>query len=79
MSDADMLVLLKQSLTEVLPSRDSEWDQVTLDTTIEDLSVDSVTFMELVSAVEERVGKVFPDDQLAQLTSFRDLAKLAQS
>ena len=79
MSDADMLVLLKQSLSEVLPGRESEWEQVTLDTTIEDLSVDSVTVMELVSAVEERVGKVFPDDQLAQLTSFRDLATLAQS
>ena len=79
MSDADILVLLKESLSEVLPGRESEWDQVTLDTTIEDLSVDSVTFMELVSAVEERVGKVFPDDQLAQLTNFRDLAALAKN
>jgi acyl carrier protein len=78
MSDADILVLLKESLTEVVPGRDSDWSKVTLDTTIDDLSVDSVTFMELVSAVEERVGKVFPDDKLAQLTNFRDLAALAQ-
>jgi acyl carrier protein len=78
MSDADILVLLKESLMEVVPGRDSDWSQVTLDTTIDDLSVDSVTFMELVSAVEERVGKVFPDDKLAQLTNFRDLAALAQ-
>ena len=78
MSDADILSMLKEALSEVVPGRGGDWSTVTLDTSIEELSVDSVTFMELVSSLEERVGKVFPDDKLAQLTNFRDLASLVQ-
>ena len=42
-------------------------------------SVDSVTFMELVGFVEDKTGKVFADDQLAQLSNFNDLAALIRA
>ena len=59
-----------------VPGRSKDWKDVAMETSFEELSVDSVTFMELVGAVEERTGKVFPDDRLAQLVTFRDLATL---
>jgi acyl carrier protein len=76
MNDQEMLGLFKQALDDVVPGKSGQWDYVTLDTTIDDLSVDSVTFMELVGFVEDKTGKVFPDNELANLTSFRDLASL---
>lgn len=76
MNDQEMLGLFKQALDDVVPGKSGQWDHVTLDTTIDDLSVDSVTFMELVGFVEDKTGKVFPDNELANLTSFRDLASL---
>ena len=76
MNETELLKLVKTALDEVVPGRRGQWDNVTLDTTIEELSVDSVAFMELVGCVEEQSGKVFPDDELAKLRNFRDLAAL---
>jgi acyl carrier protein len=79
MTDGEMISLFKEALDDVVPNRRGQWNDVTLDTSIEELSVDSVTFMELVGWVEEKTGKVFPDDQLAKLTNFRDLAALVSA
>lgn len=79
MNEAEILSMFQKALCEVVPGRDADWEALTLDTTIEEIAVDSVAFMELVSAVEERIDKVFPDDKLAQLSSFRDLAALVQA
>ena len=75
-SEPELLSLYREALAEVIPGRSGDWEKVTLDTSFEDLSMDSVTFMELVGSVEERTGKTFPDDQLAQLSTFRDLSAL---
>ena len=79
MNDQDLLGLLKEALDDVVPGKAGTWDHVTLNTSIEDLSVDSVTFMELVGFVEDKTGKVFADDQLAQLGNFSDLAALIRA
>ncbi len=76
MSETELLSVVKDALDEVVPGRRGQWDSVTLDTKIEELSVDSVAFMELVGCVEEHSGKVLPDDELAKLRNFRDLAAL---
>ncbi len=76
MNETELLSVLKTALDDVVPGRRGQWDNITLDTTIEELSVDSVAFMELVGVVEEHTGKVFPDDELAKLQNFRDLAAL---
>lgn len=76
MNEEQLLGLFREALDNVVPGKSGQWDHITLDTTIEDLSVDSVTFMELVGEVEEKTGKVLADDQLASLGNFRDLAQL---
>ena len=79
MTDDQLLGLFKEALDDVVPGKAGKWNHITLATSIEDLSVDSVTFMELVGFVEDKTGKVFADDQLAQLSNFNDLAALIRA
>ncbi len=76
MTEKDMLGLFREALDDVVPGKSGQWNHITLETSIDELSVDSVTFMELVGFVEDKTGKVFADDQLAKLTNFQDLALL---
>ena len=48
------------------------------DQTIEDLALDSIATMEMVGFLEDRVEATFPDEDLAQVNSVRDLANLVQ-
>ena len=79
MTDTQLLDLFKEALTEVAPDKAAQFTSLTLATSIEDLQVDSVTFMELVGAVEERVGRNFADDELQRITTFADLASLIRA
>lgn len=79
MNDAELLTLFKKGLNEVAPGREAEFDKVTMETNMDDLGMDSVSLMELVGYVEQHVGKTFPDDRLANLVTFRDLASLVSS
>ncbi len=76
-TDQELLDLFRSGLRDVVPGNKS-WDHVTLDTTMDDLAIDSVMFMELVGYIEDETGKTFPDDALAQLATLRDLARLVQ-
>jgi acyl carrier protein len=40
---------------------------------VQDLGVDSIVALEIVSALEERYGVEIPDDRIREFTSVRDL------
>jgi len=71
-----VLSLIKSALAEVAPKRESDFANVTLDTTIESLGLDSIATMEMVGFLEEQVDSTFPDEDLAQVNALSDLAKL---
>jgi len=79
MNDQELIALFKEALDDVVPGKAGQWNHIDLTTAIEDLSVDSVTFMELVGFVEDKTGKVFADDELARLQTFGDLAGLIRA
>ena len=53
-------------------------DNLTLDTKISDLSLDSVSVMEVIGMVEERLKMRFDDGDLSRLTTVRDLSALVE-
>lgn len=77
-TDNEILGLIREALAEVAPSRSAEFTNVTLETKLSDLKLDSVSAMEMVGSVEERIQATFPDERLAQLNTFSDLAALVR-
>jgi acyl carrier protein len=79
MDDAQILNLIKEALFEVAPSRKEEFDEeLTFDMSIEDLALDSIATMEMVGFLEDKTEKTFPDEELAQVNSIKDLASLVK-
>jgi len=76
MNNADALALLQRALNEVAPDRASDWETVTLETTIEDLELDSIANMELIGILEDETGAEFPEDELPNVEHLGHLAKL---
>lgn len=78
MDDAQILNLIKEALFEVAPNRKEEFEDLELDETIEDLALDSIATMEMVGFLEDKTEKTFPDEDLAQVNSLKDLATLVR-
>lgn len=79
MTDTEVLALIRQALNEVAPTRSEEFASVTLDTKIEDLALDSIAVMEMVSAIEDKLETMFEEAELAKVQKIADLAKLVRA
>lgn len=51
-------------------------DDLTLDTKLSELALDSVLVLEVVSQVEQTLGVRFDDEDLSHITTMRDLGNL---
>ncbi len=76
MTDDEIIALLKKALAEVAPGRTADFDKITLEATIDDLDLDSISTMEMVGYLEEQVDALFPDEELAKVKKLADLAAL---
>ena len=79
MNDADILSLIKEALHDVAPNRGADFESIELAASIDDLSLDSIATMEMVSFLEDKVGSTFPDEELAKVNALSDLASLVRS
>lgn len=76
MNEEQLLGMVKEALFEVAPNRKEEFDEITMDDTIEDLALDSIATMEMVGFLEDKTEKTFPDEELAKVNTVRDLTNL---
>jgi len=76
MNEQEIIGLLKEALNDVAPDRSADFESITLEASIEDLELDSVSTMEMVGFLEERTDVIFPDEELARVTKLGDLAAL---
>ena len=76
LSDETILNLFREAVTEVAPARSTDLDRLTLDVKVRDLEMDSVETMEMIGVIEEELGIVFGDEDLATVVKFSDLAEL---
>lgn len=79
MNDIEMLSLIKEALHDVAPNRGADFENIQLSASIDDLALDSIATMEMVSFLEDKVGTTFPDEELARVNSLGDLASLVRS
>ncbi|MCB9777567.1 MAG: acyl carrier protein [Alphaproteobacteria bacterium] len=78
MTDAEILSLIQEALNDVAPGREADFAKVRLDSSIEELGLDSIATMEMVGYLEEKVDTTFPDEELAKVAKVSDLSKLIQ-
>jgi acyl carrier protein len=76
MDDQAIMTLVTNALDSVAPGRSEKLHAKGLQLTIRELGIDSVATMEMVGAIEEKIGVTFPDEDLAGLNSMQDLANL---
>lgn len=76
MTDSEILDLIREALFEVAPNK--EFPDLAMSTTIEQLALDSITTMEMVGFLEDRVDTTFPDEELAKVHALGHLASLVR-
>ncbi len=59
-------------IKEVVPKFGVDADAVTLDSTLEDLDMDSLDVVEVMQAIEDDLGIRVPDEDLEDLSSIGD-------
>lgn len=78
MNNDEILALIQSALAEVAPNRTADFTNITFDTKIESLGLDSIATMEMVGFLEERTNNTFPDEELARVQKIGDLAGLVR-
>ena len=76
MNDDQILQMIREALEEVAPGKSKVLDGVTLDVSIKELNLDSVSTIEMVGSIEERLDTTFPDEALVHLNKLSDVAAL---
>jgi acyl carrier protein len=74
-TDEEIIALFKKAVFEVDQKKLGE---LTLETEISALGLDSVATMEVIGALEEKLSVRFPDEELATLKSVGDLTALVR-
>jgi acyl carrier protein len=76
-TEAEVVELIRARLAEIAPEVDGG-AAVSLDAEIADLGIDSMRTMELIADLEDELGIRFPDDELTQIASVRDLVTVVK-
>ena len=71
----DLITLFKQVATEV---DKREFREVTGDSVISDLGIDSLSMMQIVGEMETRLDIMIPDEDLVELITVSDLVKVVE-
>ena len=75
METIDIVKLFREAAFE---AEGRHLEGLTLDSKLSELSMDSVAVMETIGVVEQRIGVRFQDEDLARLSSLRDLEALVE-
>jgi acyl carrier protein len=71
----DLIALFKQVATEV---DKREFSDVTGESVISDLGIDSLSMMQIVGEMELRLNVMIPDEDLVELVTVADLLKVVE-
>lgn len=73
MASTELLQLFRRTASEVV---EREFGQVSENTTISDLGIDSLGMLEIVGSMERHLQIQIPDEQLAGIQTVRDLIEV---
>ncbi|HTB75178.1 MAG TPA: acyl carrier protein [Polyangiaceae bacterium] len=73
--EADVLLLISEAIESVTSTKVTLAPE-SLDRGMADIGLDSVTSLEVIGRIEDRLGVDFPEDRLARVRTVRDLVAL---
>jgi|HubBroStandDraft_5_1064220.scaffolds.fasta_scaffold215963_2 acyl carrier protein len=73
--EADVLLLISEAIESVTSTKVTLATE-SLDRGMADIGLDSVTSLEVIGRIEDRLGVDFPEDRLARVRTVRDLVAL---
>lgn len=76
MDDKDALEMIKDALSSITPEREEHFKQLTLDSDIKSLQIDSIRTLEMIGIIEDRLATTFEEQEISKLQSLRDLVDL---
>ena len=76
MNDDQILTLLKEALVYADEDKAELTGEMNLDAKLAELGVESVAAMEMAGYIEEKLSILFPDDELASVSTVRDFVEL---
>jgi len=79
MNDDRILTLVTAALDNVAPGWNKDGKPLDMNLKMKDLSIDSVSTMEMVGYIEEELAVTFPDEDLVQISRLEDLAGLIRN
>jgi len=74
--EKEMIALFKEAAWQV---DQREFEELSLDTHISDLGIDSVAMLEIFGYVEEELDLHLPDEKLSGIETLGDLSRLIRS
>lgn len=75
----DAMQLIRAAITAVDPTKAPRTPAITPQMEIRELGLDSVSTMEMVGFLEEKLNTQFSDEVMVKIQTFGDLAKLIES
>lgn len=78
-TDDEILNLVREAVVFAAPEKAGQLGDLTMNTPLYEIGVDSVGLLEAASYVEEKVGADFADDELAHIESAADIAALVRA
>jgi acyl carrier protein len=79
MNDEEILALIKEALRHTVSDRAGEFENLTLDSELHDIALGSLSTMEMISYIEERLVTTFRLQDLARVKRLEDLAVLLRA
>lgn len=71
---SDMLQLFEEALREVAPHK--SFAALSRDSYVADAGIDSLTFMQAVGVIEDRLGVRLADDEVSRVRTLGDMERL---
>lgn len=79
MNEDEILSMLRAALADVAPDRQEDHATIGLDHTLTDLDIDSLSVMEMVGQVEDRLDLTLDDRALASVRTIGELVALIRT
>jgi len=79
MTDAEALALIKTALTKIEPKRAADFVDLSMNSAIDALGLDSLAVMETIGYLEDHLETTFSDDEMAKVETIGDLATMART
>ena len=79
LSDQEIIDLIREALLDMHPERAHEFEGITLDTTVQELYIDSISAVEMVGYIEGSIGCSFQSQGVAGVRKLADIAALIRA